>query len=362
MFRDQTIAVRNRIVRRSLLLLLSLIFTLSATHADRGPAHRALLMFIIDGLQSDAAKVAMENGAHNLKFFFDNGVWAKEAYCACPAAIAYLPDGSRPWGTAAPPNVAMHTGTHVFESKQMDDIFLAARRAGIRSVFSGSAENYKVFNTADYSFAVSNADSAVIEFAIAHLRLDGARLLSIHVQETRRNWTGPEDKIKPGSKYQNYLLTVDHMLGKLMNALKDEGVWDSTYVIVASDHGMGMTKESNHTASILSSWQPYMNFYGPGIKKGATIPYAESPDIALMIDFLLRLPPLQGHTDPTVSIDPPGTTGTLLTNIFENNPTDLEHPKLIRKYLESKEWKPSDDYAEYRAAMITFVKELKSKN
>jgi|GEM_PF-581121 len=321
----------------------------------------AVLLFVIDGLQSDAAKVAIANGASNMKFLFDNGVWAEEAYCSCPAPIVYLPDGSRPWGTAAPPNVAMHTGTHVFESKQMDDIFLAARRAKLKSVFSGSAENYKVFSTADYCFALSNADSAVVDFAIDHLRRDGVRLLSVHVQETRRNWTGPEDKTKPGSKYQNYLLTVDHLLEKLLRALKDEGVWDSTYVIVSSDHGMGMTKQSNHPASVISSWQPYMNFYGPGIKKGATIPYAESPDIAILIDFLLRLTPLQGHLDPKVSIDPTGTTGTLLTNIFENNPTWFDHPKLVRRYLQSKNWKPSDDYADYRSAMLSLMKDLAPK-
>lgn len=321
----------------------------------------AALLFIVDGLQSDAAKVAIAHGASNMKFLFENGVWVEETYCSCPAAIAYLPDGSRPWGTAAPPNIAMHTGTHVFESKQMDDIFLAARRAGMKSVFSGSAENYTVFNTADYSFARSNADSAVIEFAIDHLKKDGVRLLSVHVQETRRNWMGPEEKTKPGSSYQNYLLTVDYYLGKLLRALKEEGVWDSTYVIVSSDHGMGMTKQSNHPASVLSSWQPYMNFYGPGIKKGATIPYAESPDLAIMIDFFLRLTPLQGHTDPSVSIEPRGTTGTLLTNIFENNPAKLDHPKLIRRYLESRNWKPSDDYAEYRSAMLSLMKELASK-
>ena len=39
-----------------------------------------------------------------------------------------------------------------------------------------------------------NSDSAVIDFSINHLKNDGVRLLSIHVQETRRHWTGPEDK------------------------------------------------------------------------------------------------------------------------------------------------------------------------
>jgi hypothetical protein len=315
----------------------------------------------VDGLQTDAAKVAMANGAVNMKYFLDNGVWVEEAYCSSPSGRLYLPDNSMPWGTSAPPNVAMHTGTHIFESRQMDDLFLAARRANIVSLFSGSADNYKVFNTADYCYAVSNTDSIAVDFAIDHLRKNKARLLSLHVQETRRNWTGPEDKTKPDSKYQRYLLHVDYLLGKLIKALKSEGIWDSTLVIVSSDHGMGMTKQSDHPASVISSWQPYMNFYGPGIKRAKTIPYAETPDIAIMIAHWLGLSPLQGHTDPKVSIVQRGTTGTLLTNIFEGNSIEIEHPKLIRRYLESKDWKPSDDYADYRVAMLSLLKELMQK-
>ncbi len=41
----------------------------------------------------------------------------------------------------------------------------------------------------------------------------------------------------------------------------------ATYIIVAGDHGMGMSKKSEHAASTVSSWKPYMNFYGPGNKE-----------------------------------------------------------------------------------------------
>ncbi len=341
-------------------LFLSLMI-LPALQSQPNPIHRTVLLFIVDGLQTDAAKVAMAHGAANMKFFFENGVWVEEAYCSSPSGRLYLPDNSMPWGTAAPPNVAMHTGTHVFESKQMDDIFLAARRVGIRSLFSGSADNYKVFNTADFFYAASNADSAVVAFAIDHLKKDSVRLLSLHVQQTRSNWTGPEDKLKPDSKYQHYLLTVDHFLGELVDALKNLGAWDSTYVIVSSDHGMGQTQKSDHPAYFLSSWKPYMNFFGPGIRKRATIQYAETPDLAVLIAHILRLPPLMGHTDPAVHITPRGTTGTLLTNIFENTPATINHPKLIRRFLESRNWKPSDDYADYRSAMLSLLKELAEK-
>ena len=77
-----------------------------------------------------------------------------------------------------------------------------------------------------------------------------------------------------------------------------------------------------------------------------------------MIDYLLHLTPLQCHTDSKVTIEPKGTTGILLTNIFEGKPDDIKHPKFIHRYLESKNWKPSDDFAEYRLAMLLFMREL----
>ncbi len=345
----------HRLCQLALLLLAATVPSYSQTDTP------TVLLFIIDGLQTDAARVAMANGATNMKFLSENGVSVEEAYCSSPSPIVFLPDRSRPWGTASPPNVAMHTGTHLFESKEMDDVFLAGQRVGIKSAFSGSAENYKILTSPNYTYAVNHQDSLVVDFALDHFSKDGARLLSIHVQELRSHWTGPEDKLNPDSRYQDALRTVDRHLGRIIETLKRHGVWDSTYVIVASDHGMGITSRSDHPASSLSSWTIYMNFYGPGIKRGSTIPYAETPDIALLIARFLNLPPLKGHTNPGLTVEPRGTTGTFLSNLFEGNTSKVDHPKLIRRYLESTEWKPADDYAEYRAAMLSLMKELVQK-
>jgi hypothetical protein len=321
-----------------------------------------VLVFIIDGIQSDAAKVAAANGAKNLKFLMENGVCVQETYCTSPAPRMFLPDGSLPWGTSSSPNVAMHTGTHVFESRQMDDIFLSARRAQIKSVFAGGASNYKEFTTPDFCHAGSLTDSAVVQCGIDHFKNDHVRLLRLHLQQIRDSWSGPEDKLNPGSRYQQAILHADALLGKLIQLFKSTDSWENTYIIIAGDHGMGITKQSEHPPSVLSSWSSLMSFYGPGIKKGKSIPYAETPDLAIMINHFLNLKPLQGHTDPKVTVKPNGTTGTFLSNIFEGSPDEIEHPKLIRRYLESKNWKPSDDYAEYRLAMISYLKELVEQN
>ena len=285
-----------------------------------------VLVFIIDGLESDAAKAAAASGAGNLKFLIENGVWVEEAYSTSPAPRAYLPDGSRPWGGTTSSNIAIHTGTHVFESRQMDDIFLSARRGHIKSVFAGGAGNYDVFTTADFYYSGQLSDSVVVQHGIDHFRNDGARLIRLHLQQIRNFWSGPEDKLDPDSKYQQAIRDADALLGKFIRILKSEGVWESTYIIASADHGMGNSARSNHPPSVLSSWMPFMIFYGPGIKKGSSIPYAETPDLAIMINYFLKLEPLRGCTDPAVTIETKGTTGTFLSNIFDGNPAVIDHP------------------------------------
>lgn len=200
-----------------------------------------------------------------------------------------------------------------------------------------------------------------MQYGIDHFKNNGTRLIRLHLQQIRDSWSGPEDKLKPGSPYQKAILNADALLGKLIEMFKSENVWENVYIIVAGDHGMGITSESEHPPSVLSSWSTFMNFYGPGVKKGKSIPYAESPDLALMINHFLNLNPLQGHTDPKVTIEIKGTTGTFLSNIFEANPEEISHPRMIRRYLESKNLKPSDDFAEYRLAMLSYIKELSLK-
>jgi hypothetical protein len=77
-----------------------------------------------------------------------------------------------------------------------------------------------------------------------------------------------------------------------------------------------------------------------------------------MVNHFFKLPPLNGHTDPKVKIEPRGISGTLLTNIFEGNPNEIKHPQFIKRYLESVNWLPSDEYAEYRLAMLDYIKKL----
>jgi hypothetical protein len=315
-------------------------------------------MFLVDGLMDEAVQTAAANGAGNLAFVLANGVRVQTAHATSPAAAIQLPDGTRPWGAASSGNVAVHTGCHLFESSRMDDIFLAARAAGMKSVFSGGHDNYGVFITPDFHYGMTMDDAPAVQHAIDHMKRDGARLLRVHLQRLRDFWAGPADKANPDSPYIKHLLEVDAQLGRLIQALRDSGIWDSTYLIVAADHGMGETAISEHGSPALSSWQPFIAFYGPDLKQGATIPYAELPDLAVTAARFLDLRPLEGHLDPAVAIPVKGPTGTVLTNLFRGAPEDIPHPRYLETCLAMGAacTGSSDDFAPYRQVMLGLIK------
>ncbi|MGD9202794.1 MAG: alkaline phosphatase family protein [Chitinispirillia bacterium] len=317
---------------------------------------RIVVIYFIDGMELSTAKVAAENGAVNLKMMFDSGVVAEQTYTTSPAPTLELSNKSKPWGGTTSCNVAAHTGCHIFESTDMDDIFLASRDKGIKSVFSGGSNAYNVFKNADFYYSGTRSDAEVVQRGIDHFEKDNARLFRLHAQRIRDSWKGPKDRTDPNSKYIRSVINADNALGKFIKLLKQTGVWDSTFLMIAADHGMGNTSASNHPANVLSSWSPFISFYGPGIKRGKTIPYAEIPDLAILTVHLLGLRPLKGHTDPKVTVSPKGTTGTLLLNIFEDGSKSFTHPRYIEKYLKSTGMKPSRAYKDYHNGIIPFLR------
>jgi hypothetical protein len=248
----------------------------------------------------------------------------------------------------------VHTGCHLNESNMMDDIFLAARAAGIASVFSGGDPNYAIFTTPDFHYADDTSDAVTVEQAIDHIENDDARLVRIHLQRIRDFWTGPANQTTASSDYVQHLLEIDGLLGNLRAALEQKGAWDKTYVVLTADHGMGASANSDHNPNEPSSWETAMVFYGPGIKQGATIPYAELPDVAVLTNHLLKLPALQGHSD--ASITPKGPTGTLLTSIFEGDAGELTHPRYIEAYLNTDTYiDGGTGYSDYRLGMLELL-------
>lgn len=319
------------------------------------PDRPVLVLLVIDGADLNTVRTAARHGAATLASLLEHGVTAERFLCTSPTPRVLMPDGSLPWGTASSSNVAMHTGTHLFESRRMDDVFLSARRAGIVSVFAGGARNYAVFDTADHLYAGELSDEEVVEKGLRHVERDGARLLRLHLQQIRRTWRGPADTTDPRSAYVQYVVkTIDPLLARLIAALRRAGAWERTYLILTSDHGMGQTAASDHPQTVRSSWEGVLVVHGPGVKRGATIAYAEAPDVAVTANHVLGLPALRGHLDERVPGAIRGTTGTLLRHVFEDGPAEIDHPRWIERYLASG-LPAGETYVEYRSGMLRLL-------
>src|SRR5687767_2860086 len=175
--------------------------------AQRGAAPKVanpvVIQFMVDGIDHNSVRTAVANGATALASLLKQGVTVDTYYCTSPAPRLQLPDGSLPWGGSTSSNVAMHTGTHLFESYNIDDIFLSAKRAGIKSVFSGGSRNYAIIKNADFLYfgADELTDAMVVDHGLQHLQKDNARLLRLHLQHIRNAWRGPSDTTNPKSEY-----------------------------------------------------------------------------------------------------------------------------------------------------------------
>lgn len=327
----------------------------SAAGGAPGNPRTTVVIFMIDGLMADTARTAAAHGATQIQFVIDNGVSVQTTHSTSPTPRIELPDGSRPWGSATSGNVAVHTGTHLFEapSAGMDDIFKATKASGISSVYAGGDRNYSIFKAATFNYGAKMEDEEVVQKAIDHLKNDGVRLIRLHLQRLRDHWKGPADRTDPASAYLKKVVAADALLGQLIQALKDQGVWDATYLIIAADHGMARSGGGTHPATQTDSWKPFLAFYGPDLKKGTTIPYAELPDIAVTTMHFFRLPPLKGHTDSAVSLTNKGATGTVLAHLFQGGPQEIDHPRPIERYLSlGSHESAGDSFDPYRQAML----------
>src|SRR5436853_143203 len=102
-------------------LTLRLTQTLAAQQPGAGPGphlqNPVVIQLMIDGIDASTIRTAVANGAATVGGLLKQGVTAQTYYCTSPAPQLILPDGSKPWGGSTSSNVAMHTGTHLFESK-----------------------------------------------------------------------------------------------------------------------------------------------------------------------------------------------------------------------------------------------------
>ena len=108
-------------------------------------------------------------------------------------------------------------------------------------------------------------------------------------------WDSPE--------YRTAVEAVDADIGRVLDAYREAGLLDDTFVVFTSDHG-GIGK--GHGGTTLDEMERPLAFAGPGVKKGYEIPWVTlSPDVGATIAHMLGVPPARAWT------------GRVIDDIFE---------------------------------------------
>jgi len=139
-----------------------------------------------------------------------------------------------------------------------------------------------------------------------------------------------------GSPYVKYVEQADQLLGKLMASLKNSGKWESTLLIVTSDHGQ--SEQGWHPIVEEDSVMTPLVFTGPTIAKNRKLAYFEHTDLSPTIAGLM------GVERPNND----GGAGNFIQEVLASEePEIVEHPryiKIINKQL--------NEYNRLRARMI----------
>lgn len=99
------------------------------------------------------------------------------------------------------------------------------------------------------------------------------------------------------AKYRNSLAYADAQLARLIHALKDRGIWDSTIVVITGDHGEAFY-EHGVAAHANGLWDEELRvplvIHAPGLAPGKDPRPASHVDIVPTVLDLLHLPPHPG--------------------------------------------------------------------
>jgi membrane-anchored protein YejM (alkaline phosphatase superfamily) len=193
------------------------------------------------------------------------------------------------------PNPMLHEGT----------IFLKPENKMIQEMISPKYQTAFVVNTTAYNsvgrgFSTcimdnSLTDDQTVEQSIKLLENQDIRFMRVHLQTPGAIGTqiAMSSEGKPyarnifgeGSLYVDAVENSDKLLGKFIDYLKKTGKWETSVLIVTSDHGQ--SKVGWHPMLDEDSWVTPLVFIGSGIARGRRLPYFEHTDLAPTIAWLL---------------------------------------------------------------------------
>ncbi len=279
-----------------------------------------VILFIIDGLAVGANDRIDMPHYNALK---SEGVYYRTMYL--PPAGHPEKNEEYPWSCSLP-NPMLMSGTpfigregireslvqYSFEPK--DTAFIANAR-GYLDVSGG-------FGT--YVPKPSNPDSLVIDLTIEEMQKQDFAFMRVHFQrpgiegmKVGREKYADEPYYQniwhETSRYRKAVTEADKQLGRFVDWLKAEGLWEGTVLLVCGDHGQA--NEGWHEPFVAESNVTPLLVVGHGVSKPAVYDYCEIFDIAPTVTDLL------GRKTPPLS------HGRVLAEAFD---ADLDEPESSR--------------------------------
>jgi arylsulfatase A-like enzyme len=135
------------------------------------------------------------------------------------------------------------------------------------------------------------------------------------VEDMRAWWGRPRDLGIMVALYDSEILTVDHHLARIVEALKRQGIWDSTLFVLTSDHGESL---GEHGHLDHGEWLYQEQVRVPLLFRfpGRVAPNVRIPDLVRLFDIAPTLLELIGARGPDVDDFVSGMDGVSLAPLF----------------------------------------------
>jgi len=278
-------------MKKLFIIFISIILSASSvTLSAKEPLK--VVLFMIDGMHWEAPRKLNMPALNSL---IQEGTYVQKSYMIIPHHPT-VGDYSK-FNSCSFPNPMLHEGS----------IFIRPENKMLQEMISPKFQTAFVVNTTAYSsvgrgFSIcimdnSLSDDQVVDQAIALLNDQDIRFMRVHLQSpgVKGVTIAMNSDDKPyarniwgkGSPYVIAIENADKLLGQFVDFLKKSGKWESTVLIVTSDHG-----QSNvgwHPMLDEDSWSTPLVFAGNGIAKGRKLSYFEHTDITPTIAWLLKV-------------------------------------------------------------------------
>lgn len=253
-----------------------------------------VIAFLIDGLHWKApGKLVMPV----FKQLIEQGTYIEKSYMIVPHHPTIGEYGRI--HTSSFPNPVLQEGTLFINpaNKMLQEMFVPAGTTAFIANTKAYVSVSRGFDINIHEPALS--DEEVVNRSMELLQQQEIRYSRIHLQTPGNEGrylsaTSPDQPYYrniwgEGSPYVRAVEKADRLLGKLIDELKKTGKWESTLLVVTSDHGQ--SEQGWHPMIDEDSVMTPLVFVGPSVAKNRVLPYFEHTDLSPTITGLMGIEP-----------------------------------------------------------------------